>query len=77
MPMKEAREKYKVPPRRTREWLQEYDLGKMSNLRTQYTQEELKGMYKLKGTGRPNKDPVLEKKLIDYYNELEENLYPW
>ena len=76
MPMKEAREKYKVPPRRTREWLQEYDVGKMSNLRTQYTQEELKGMYKLKGAGRPIKDPVLEQKLIDYYNELEENLYP-
>ena len=33
-------------------------------------------MYKLKGAGRPINDPLLEQKLIDYYNDLEENLYP-
>ena len=41
-----------------------------------YTQEELKQMYRLKGAGRRVKDPVLEKKLIDYYNQLREELYP-
>jgi hypothetical protein len=33
-------------------------------------------MYRLKGAGRKVKDEVLEKKLVDYYNSLKEELYP-
>jgi len=76
LPMKNAREKLKAPARRAREWLKEYDAGEYSNLPSMYTQEELKQMYRLKGVGRKLKDAVLEEKLVAYYNQLKEELYP-
>ena len=76
LPMKNAREKFKAPARRAREWLKEYDAGEYSNLPSMYTQEELKQMYRLKGAGRKLKDAVLEEKLVAYYNQLKEELYP-
>ena len=33
-------------------------------------------MYRLKGAGRKLKDAVLEEKLVAYYNQLKEELYP-
>ena len=35
-----------------------------------YPQEELKKLYRVKGAWRKVKDQVLEKKLVDYYNQL-------
>jgi len=74
--VKEACDKFKAPRRRARVWLQEYDRGDYSNLPSLYTQEELKKMYRLKGGGRKVKDIDLEEKLVKYYNELREDLYP-
>jgi len=53
--------------------VKEYDQGLYSNLPSTYTQEELKTMYRLKGAGRRVKYPVLEEKLVKYYNELNKN----
>ena len=77
MTVKEAKVKYNNPDRkRVAEWLKEYDNGLYSNLPSMYTQEELKNMYRLKGAGRKVKDEVLEKRLVEYYNTLREELYP-
>ena len=76
MNIKEALLKWDAPRRRVNEWLREYDAGAYSDLPDFYTQEELKKMKKLPGGGRPLKDPQLEQKLINYYNELKEELYP-
>ena len=77
MTVKEAKVKYNNPDRkRVAEWLKEHDKGLYSNLPSMYTQEELKKMYRLKGAGRKVNDEVLEKKLVDYYNSLKEELYP-
>ena len=75
MTVKAAREKFNAPARRAREWLKEYDAGEYSNLPSMYRQEELKKMYRLKGAGKRVKDAVLEKKLLDYYKQLREELY--
>ena len=76
MNIKEALLKWDAPRRRVNEWLREYDAGAYSDLPDFFTQEELKKMKKLPGGGRPLKDPQLEQKLINYYNELKEELYP-
>ena len=76
MPWKEALKKWNAPRRRAREWLNQYDNGKYAGLTTVYTQEELKKKYKLAGGGKKLNDPKLEKILLDYYNELSEELYP-
>ena len=76
MPMKAALEKWKAPRRRVMEWLKEHDAGAYAELPDYYTQEQLKVMKKLPGGGRPLKDAELEQKLINYYNELKEELYP-
>jgi len=74
--MKAALEKWGAPRRRVMQWLKEYDSGAYAELPDYYTQEELKAMKKLPGGGRPLKDPELEQKLVNYYNELNEELYP-
>ena len=77
MTVKEAKVKYNNPDRkRVAEWLKEYDQGLYSNLPSMYTQEELKKMYRLKGAGRKVQDSVLEQRLVEYYNQLKEELYP-
>jgi len=76
MAMKAALEKWNAPRRRVMEWLKEYDTGVYAGLPDYFTQEQLKTMKKLPGGGRPLKDPELEQKLINYYNELKEELYP-
>jgi len=76
MVMKAALEKWNAPRRRVMEWLKEYDTGVYAGLPDYFTQEQLKTMKKLPGGGRPLKDPELEQKLINYYNELKEELYP-
>jgi len=45
-------------------------------LPSMYTQDELKNMFRVKGGGRKLKDQELEEKLLKYYNELKEELYP-
>ena len=47
-----------------------------SDLPSMYTQDELKNMFRVKGGGRKLKDQELEEKLLKYYNELKEELYP-
>jgi len=76
MNMKAALQKWDAPRRRVMQWLKEYDSGAYAELPDYYTQEELKAMKKLPGGGRPLKDPELEQKLVNYYNELNEELYP-
>ena len=76
MTIKAALEKYDAPRRRLMEWLKEYDIGAYAELPDYYTQEELKKLKKLPGGGRPLKDPELEQKLVNYYNELNEDLFP-
>ena len=76
MNIKEALLKWDAPCRRVNEWLREYDYGAYAELPDYYTQKELKTLKKLAGGGRPLKDPELEQKLTNYYNELKEELYP-
>ena len=76
MTPKEACTKWDCPRTRVKEWLAEYDQGMYSNLPSMYTQDELKNMFRVKGGGRKLKDAVLEEKLITYYNQLKEELYP-
>ena len=54
----------------------ENDRAEYSNLPSLYTQEELKCMYRLKGGSRKVMDAVLEEKLVKYYNELKDEIYP-
>jgi len=56
--------------------LLEYDRGDYADLPTRYTQEELKKRTRLKGGGAKLKDEVLEERLVNYYNQLQEELYP-
>ena len=76
MTPKDACDKWKAPRRRLRQWLLEYDRGDYADLPTRYTQEELKKRTRLKGGGAKLKDEVLEERLVNYYNQLQEELYP-
>ena len=76
MSPKDACEKWKAPRRRVRQWLVEYDRGDYADLPNQYTMEELKKKTRLKGGGAKIKDQVLEERLVTYYNQLKEELYP-
>ena len=76
MSPKDACEKWKAPRRRLRQWLIEYDRGDYANLGSLYTMEELKKRTRLKGGGAKVKDEVLEEKLVTYYNQLRDELYP-
>ena len=76
MPFKDAMKKWKAPRRRLSQWLKEYDAGLYANFPTMYTQEELKTMYRLKGGGKKVGDQGLEDRLVTYYNQLEDDLYP-
>jgi len=76
MSPKDACEKWKAPRRRLRQWLIEYDRGDYADLGSLYTMEELKKRTRLKGGGAKVKDQVLEEKLVTYYNQLRDELYP-
>ena len=76
MSPKDACEKWKAPRRRVRQWLVEYDRGDYADLPNQYTMEELKKKTRLKGGGAKIKDEVLEERLVTYYNQLKDELYP-
>jgi len=76
MSPKDACEKWKAPRRRLRQWLIEYDRGDYANLGSLYTMEELKKRTRLKGGGAKVKDQVLEEKLVTYYNQLRDEVYP-